>query len=342
MSEERKLRVLKAIVEDYVATQEPVGSKGLVERHRFGVSAATIRNDMAALEAEELISAPHTSAGRVPTEKGYRTFVDNLHQFHGLSTPQLRAIERFLEPVEDLDALLEGTVRVLAQLTRQLAVVQYPTLGSARVRHVGIVPVAPTRLLIVLVTDSGRVQQQIATVSPDRAEHTDAGTLDRIRDGLLGGLVGSRLTDFSLSADDILERTEPADRPIMKAVLATLTSQVADNRSDRLIVAGAGNLARTEGEHGDSLARVLDALEEQVTLLRLMAEMGRSPYQVAVSIGHENASTMLDGAAVVAGPYGAPDRPLGRLGVVGPTRMDYRGNIATVRAVARYLSSHLS
>ncbi|MFT8638179.1 MAG: heat-inducible transcriptional repressor HrcA [Pseudoclavibacter sp.] len=342
MNGERKLEVLKAIVEDYVATQEPVGSKGLVERHRFGVSAATIRNDMAALEEDELISAPHTSAGRVPTEKGYRVFVDNLHRFHGLSEPQRRAIERFLQPAEDLDSMLEGAVRVLAQLTQQLAVVQYPTLGPQRVRHVSVVPVADERLLIILVTDSGRVQQQVVDIPAAAARSTDAGTLGRVEDVLQAGLTGSRLTDFAGSVETVLDRTALADRPVMRPVLATLRAQVEDNRSDRLIVAGAGNLVRTEAGYTDSLAHVLDALEEQVTLLRLMAEIGRGGHQVAVSIGHENDSLMLDEAAVVVSPYGAPDLPLGRLGVVGPTRMDYRTNISTVRAVARYLSTYLS
>src|SRR5688500_11142543 len=123
--DERKLEVLRAIVQDYVATQEPVGSKALVERHHLGVSPATIRNDMAALEDEGYIAQPHTSAGRIPTDKGYRLFVDRLSSVKPLSTAERRAIQSFLEGALDLDDIVARTVRLLAQITRQVAVVQY-------------------------------------------------------------------------------------------------------------------------------------------------------------------------------------------------------------------------
>src|ERR1044072_7240244 len=128
MQEERRLAVLRAIVEDFVATEEPVGSKSLVERHSLNVSPATVRNDMAALEEEGYITQPHTSAGRVPTDKGYHLFVDRLSQVKPLSGAERRAIETFLAGAVDLDDVVTRTVRLLAQLTRQVAVVQYPTL----------------------------------------------------------------------------------------------------------------------------------------------------------------------------------------------------------------------
>ena len=129
MVEDRKLAVLRAIVEDYVATQEPVGSKALVDRHRLGVSPATVRNDMAALEEEGFITQPHTSAGRIPTDKGYRLFVDRLSQVKPLSAAEKRAIASLLEGAIDLDDVVQRSVRLLAQLTRQVAIVQYPTLS---------------------------------------------------------------------------------------------------------------------------------------------------------------------------------------------------------------------
>ncbi|MGH3455206.1 MAG: HrcA family transcriptional regulator, partial [Nocardioidaceae bacterium] len=139
MLEERKLEVLRAIVEDYVATQEPVGSKTLVERHKLPVSPATVRNDMAALEEEGFIAQPHTSAGRIPTDKGYRLFVDRLATVRPLSAAERRAITTFLDGAVDLDDVVQRSVRMLAQLTRQVAVVQYPSLTRSTVRHVEIV-----------------------------------------------------------------------------------------------------------------------------------------------------------------------------------------------------------
>jgi len=143
--DDRKIDVLRAIVEDFVATNEPVGSKALVERHQLGVSPATVRNDMAALEEEGYIAQPHTSAGRIPTDKGYRLFVDRLSGVKPLTPAERRAIERFLDGAVDLDDVVRRTVRLLAQVTRQVAVVQYPTLSRATVRHVELVPLTETR-----------------------------------------------------------------------------------------------------------------------------------------------------------------------------------------------------
>src|SRR5882757_753018 len=158
--DERKLDVLRAIVEDYVATQEPVGSRALVERHQLRVSAATVRNDMAALEDEGYLRQPHTSAGRVPTDRGYRLFVDKLSRIKPLSPAERRAIERFLIGAVDLDDVVHRTVRLLAQVTGQVAVVQYPSLSRSSVRHLELVPVSTTRLMLVMITDTGRVEQR--------------------------------------------------------------------------------------------------------------------------------------------------------------------------------------
>src|SRR3954447_24932549 len=170
MSDERRLAVLRAIVEDYVQTREPVGSKALVERHQLGVSSATIRNDMAALEDEGLIAQPHTSGGRVPPEAGYRLFVDRLTEVKPMSPAERQAISAFLSGAVDLDDVVDRTVRLLAQLTRQVAVVQYPSLTRSTVRHVELVPLGAQRLLVVLIAGTGRVEQRIVEVGLDPAE----------------------------------------------------------------------------------------------------------------------------------------------------------------------------
>src|SRR5687768_7149797 len=164
MQEERRLAVLRAIVEDYVATEEPVGSKALVERHQLGVSPATVRNDMAALEEEGFIIQPHTSAGRVPTDKGYRLFVDRLTTVKPMSAAEKRAIAAFLDGAVDLDDVVQRSVRLLAQLTHQVAVVQYPTLSASTVRHVEVVALTESRLLLVLILSTGRVEQRLVEV----------------------------------------------------------------------------------------------------------------------------------------------------------------------------------
>src|ERR1700712_3144240 len=176
-ADDRRFEVLRAIVADFVSTKEPIGSKSLVERHNLGVSSATVRNDMAVLEAEGYIAQPHTSSGRVPTEKGYREFVDRLDEVKPMSSSERRAILKFLESGVDLDDVLRRAVKLLAQLTRQVAIVQYPTLSTSSVRHLEVVSLTPARLLLVVITDSGRVDQRIVELG----DPVDDGQLAPLR-----------------------------------------------------------------------------------------------------------------------------------------------------------------
>src|SRR4051794_22938113 len=187
--DERRLEVLRAIVQDYVSSNDPVGSKALAERHDLGVSPATIRNDMAVLEEQGYITQPHTSAGRVPTDKGYRLFVDRLSAVKPLSVAERRAIERFLDGAVDLHDVLSRSVRLLAQLTRQVAVVQYPTLARSAVRHLEVVQVAAERLMLVLITDTGRVEQRVVECPVD----VDAEDVADLRSLLNSAFVGAKL-----------------------------------------------------------------------------------------------------------------------------------------------------
>ncbi|EFN94274.1 putative heat-inducible transcription repressor HrcA, partial [Mobiluncus mulieris FB024-16] len=164
---DRRLDVLRAIVSDYVETQEPVGSKSLVERYSLGVSAATIRNDMAALEEEGLIRQPHTSAGRVPTDKGYRFFVDQIDQIKPLSAPERQAITEFFSAAVGLDDVMERTVRLLAHLTRQTAVIEFPAFKQSTLRHLELVGMGAEpirRVLAVVIASSGRVDQVLVNL----------------------------------------------------------------------------------------------------------------------------------------------------------------------------------
>src|SRR3954449_330021 len=186
MLADRKLAVLRAIVEDYVSSNEPVGSKTLVERHQLGVSPATVRNDMAALEDDGYIPQPHTSAGRVPTDKGYRLFVDRLSSVKPLSAAERKAIETFLGGAIDLDDVVHRTVRLLAQLTHQVAVVQYPSLSRSSVRHVELILISETRVLVVLITDTGRVEQRIVDLPGALSEDALADLRVRFNERVAG------------------------------------------------------------------------------------------------------------------------------------------------------------
>jgi heat-inducible transcriptional repressor len=338
MIPERSLEVLKAIVNDYIESKEPVGSRSLVERHSFGVSAATIRNDMALLEEEQLIHAPHTSAGRVPTDKGYRLFVDRLNEVKPLSTAERSAFENFLSDSADLDETLSQTVRLLAQLTNQVAMVQYPTLGKASVRTVELIPVAETRLLLILVTDTGRVQQHVIELG----QLVEPDFVAELRARLASALTGASLTSVADKLTGFLAGFQANRSVQVQLVVDTVLEQVDANRQEKILLAGTANLARREDDFTGSISPILEAIEEQVVLLKLLTEMSQDQNGVALRIGSENSHQGLAGASILVSGYENSGSEIAKVGVLGPTRMDYAQNIAAVRAVARYLTKALS
>ncbi|MDQ6688013.1 MAG: heat-inducible transcriptional repressor HrcA [Actinomycetota bacterium] len=336
MQDERKLAVLRAIVEDYVATQEPVGSRALVDRHRLGVSPATVRNDMAALEEEGLITQPHTSAGRIPTDKGYRFFVDRLTTLKPTSAAERRAIATFLEGAHDLDDVVSRSVRLLAQLTQQVAIVQYPTLARSTVRHIELVAVSPTRLLVVLILSTGRVEQRLVELPLE----VDDELLAELRSTVGRAAVGEPIAD-AVSALGSLPGQVGSGRTPVALIAASLVEAMSNARSDeRVVVGGTANLARFGDGFESTIKPMLEALEEHVVLLKLLGE-ATAPSRVTVRIGREGPYRELAATSVVATGYGPGEEPLASLGIVGPTRMDYPGTMAAVRAVARYVSTML-
>ncbi len=339
-TDERRFEVLRAIVSDYVATQEPIGSKALVDRHHLGVSSATIRNDMAVLEAEGYIAQPHTSSGRVPTDKGYRLFVDRISEVKPLSSVERRAILSFLDSGVDLDDVLRRSVRLLAQLTRQVAIIQYPVLASATVRHLEIVALAPARLLLVVITDTGRVEQRMVDASQD----LDDNAIARLRDMFSAALNGQRMEIASHKVAELANAAPDDLRPAVIRVATVLVETLVERTDDRLVLGGTSNLARAAADFAPisgSMDSVLEALEEQVVVLKLLAAT-QLPGTVTVQIGEETRTENLRGAAVVSTGYGAPGTVFGGMGVLGPTRMDYPGTIASVAAVARYVGEVLA
>ncbi|AYG05092.1 heat-inducible transcriptional repressor HrcA [Gryllotalpicola protaetiae] len=343
MVSERGLAVLRAIVQDYVSTREPVGSKSIVDKHRFGVSAATIRNDMALLEDEELIAAPHTSSGRVPTDKGYRVFVDQLTDVRPLTSAQRHAVEIFLGASVDIDDVLARTVRALAQLTHQVALIQYPSVSRARIQHLEFVALAPRRVLAVLIADTGVVEQRVVELAVD---HDDA-VLRTLRDAANDTLAGMPMADAATALPALAERFPDASRPLVTELLASVAGIIGSTRQERLIMAGTANLVRTEHDFTGSIYPIMEAIEEQVELLKLFGEMAAEQHgvvgnrDVSVSIGRENEPFGLAETSVLTTGYGTAGGAIARLGVLGPTRMDYSTNMAAVRAVARYLSRAL-
>ncbi len=335
----RRLEILRAIVDEYVATQEPVGSKSIAEHHGLGISPATIRNEMAILEDEGLITQPHTSAGRIPTDRGYRVFVDKLATVKPLSNAERRAIETFLEGALDLDDVVMRTVRLLADVTKQVAVVQYPSIVKSRVRHVELVAITPSRLLMILITDSGRVEQRNIELTQDVSEIFIA----TLRTQLNNAMMGHRLPDVADRFSGIMESYSARERRDVAIVISSVIEMAMERAEEKVVLAGTANLARFHEDFSTTMHPVLEALEEQVVLLRLLGENNSNAGidTVLVRIGEEQSEANLRSTSLVTVGYGTNENALGALGVIGPTRMDYAGSIAAVSAVARYVGRYL-
>ena len=336
MLDDRKLDILRAIVTDYVSSQEPVGSRALVDRHNLGVSPATVRNDMAVLEEEGYITQPHTSAGRIPTDKGYRLFVDRLGTVKPLSLAERRAITTFMAGAIDVDDVVRRTVRLLAQITQQVAIVPYPVLSSATVRLIELLTLAPGRGLAIVVNSSGRVDQRQLDLGAASDEQ-----VSELRGRLNAALVGhatARVPDLLVALTD---EVGPELRPLAAVVGAALIDIVSADPATRVVVGGVPNLTRFGDQFETTVKPVLEALEEQVVLLRLLGEAGGSA-DVTVRIGSENPYQPLQSTSVVASAYSHGDDVWASMGIVGPTRMDYPSTMASVRAVARYVGRILA
>ncbi|GAB3711072.1 heat-inducible transcriptional repressor HrcA [Nocardiopsis oceani] len=335
MLDERKLAVLRAVVEDFVNTNEPVGSRALADRHPLGVSSATIRNDMVALEEDGYIAQPHTSAGRVPTDKGYRLFVDRLSSVKPLSAAERRAIESFLGGAVDLDEIVARTVRLLAQLTRQVAIVQYPSLTRSSVQHVELVPLGGQRIMMVVITNTGRVEQRVI----DGLGSVSETVVNDLRTMLNRAIAGRHLGDVPDAVEDLPAHVAPEDRPVAVAVLSVLLESLVERHEEKIVLAGTANLAAVD--FAASLREVLEALEENMVLIRLLGE-AKDPSMLTVRIGAENFHEGLRSTSIVSADYGVGNQSLAKIGVVGPTRMDYPGTMGAVRAVARYVGQILA
>jgi heat-inducible transcriptional repressor len=361
--------VLRAVVEDYIRSQEPVGSTTLTKDHDLGVSSATVRNDMAALEDEGYLIQPHTSAGRIPTEKGYRYFVDRLATVVPMSEAQRRGINSFLSGSVNLQDTLQRAARLLAQITGQVAVVAAPSLAKSTLRHIEIVPVSINTLLAVVITDTGRVAQRILNVS----ELPDTTVLSHLVNEINAQCASVSLTRTADYVRQMSSRKEYRPISRLAETLAQAFDGMADDeRASELYMAGTSRLAHQRAVA--DLAPLFDALEEQVVLMKLMSTLSETTQSdgVGVAIGSETHTPGLLHASVVTSGYGrtsataddvtkgetaeeqgretsnhttaAQDstEPIAFVGSIGPTHMDYAATMAAVRAVARYLTAFVA
>lgn len=338
----RNLAVLRAIIEDFIATNEPVASKSLVERHNFGVSSATIRNDMAALEEEGYITAPHTSSGRIPTDKGYRVFVDQLIQAEAESVEirksfsELRKqFSKTLDQLTDLDERLETSAQLLAKATGEAAVIQYPNLNSVLIRAIELVKVSTNRALVILITESERIQQHIVVFPVEVSEDQ----LHQIRSKVNAVATGVLIDDLPALLKKSLETVASADKAIMQKVIEGVLVLIDSNRQDKIAFAGTTNLVRNEDQFAGGLPSLLETLDQQKDLFDFLSKV--ESVQPKAIIGSENSVVELSNSSLLLSSYTDQGQELAKVALVGPTRMNYSKNLAAVLALAHLLSKDI-
>jgi heat-inducible transcriptional repressor len=337
--DERKASILKAIVHTYVRGGEPVSSKRLVAELDLGVSAATVRSEMVALEDGGFITQPHTSAGRVPTEQGYRYYVDALGDISVLNPDQRAALEALLLGSADIDDLLRRASGVLSRLTRYAALVVAPRFDRSRLRHVELVQLAPHSVLAVLIADTGRVEKRMLDLDTAVAEHD----VQRARHAVNEAAAGLLPTHAADVVAGVAAGAPSEVRALIEAVAASVRQGLGDaDGGEQVFVGGTANIAGSGYfERLEQVQQVYETLEEQVMVLRMLRDALASG-DPAVRIGRELPLVELAACSIVAASYDATSEAAGSLGVLGPMRMDYPQTLATVQAVASSVESALA
>jgi heat-inducible transcriptional repressor len=329
----RKVAVLRAVVEEYVRSGEPVGSETIAERAHLGVSSATIRNEMAALEELGYLMHPHTSAGRIPTDAGYRKYVDALPPGGKLREQQRRAIAGFFaETMLDLEDVLRGTTQLLSRVTQYAGLAVPPSGSEDTVLRVELIEVG-TALMVLVVGQHGGVEKLLVERPADLTAEQQASIERRLAEAFHGKPIAvAQATALRLAA-----ASPGVERELLLAVSDVLAGMQAGSRTHHIVVGGVANLA-DEAAHWrrETVRRLFEALERESEVMHLLRDVTAD--DVSVTIGAEHPATGDWEASIVSAPFRAGETSLGTIGVVGPTAMDYLSVMASVRAVARRLS----
>lgn len=332
--DDRKARILRAVVAEFVASGQPVGSGRVVDTAGLDVSSATVRNEMAALEERGYIDQPHTSAGRVPTDKGYRAFVDLL-DVRGLDAERTEVVEELLGQARDAEELMRRASGVLSQLTQLVALVVAPTADEARCKLVELLTLSSSTALLLLVDDTGRVVRRHVETEGTVTDDDVA----RVRTVLVEQLVGLRMGEVNDTVRTVLERAPAELRPMLGAVARATETDLALELVRRVFVGGRASLADDESFERTALGRVLDLLEERSTIARVLDDTASGAEGPSARIGTEHDVEVLRPTSIVSQRYELVRA--GSLGVLGPTRMDYGEALSTVRAVSDVLERTL-
>jgi heat-inducible transcriptional repressor len=333
----RARQLLRTLIAQYIADGQPVGSRTLARNSGLDVSAATIRNVMSDLEEIGLLSAPHTSAGRIPTAQGYRVFVDSLLELKPLEADQVERMRRELPTEAPTQDLLNGVSSLLSDVTHFVGVVSVPKREEFPFRHIDFVALGGNRVLVILVFTDNEVQNRVVTTQRGYTP----GELEQVANFLNANYAGLRMTEIRERLQREMRETSHHLHQLMVAA-ADVTQQAFSGKAGDMLVAGQINLMGTQDlPDMERLRDLFDAFQRKRDLLVLLENCAQAE-GVRLFIGEESGFTALDGCSLVTAPYGVEGRVLGALGVIGPTRMAYQRVIPVVQATAQILSNALN
>ncbi|MCL6634962.1 MAG: heat-inducible transcriptional repressor HrcA [Peptococcaceae bacterium] len=333
--DDRKQKILLAIVHDYIATAEPVGSRTIAKKYKLGVSPATIRNEMADLEELGYIEQPHTSAGRIPSERGYRYYVDYLMKRKELSRDEEEMILRELEvKVKDVGQVIQKAGQLISQVTSYAALVMQPQIGMSNFKRIQIVPMNPLQAMVLLVMDTGAVYHRMIDI-PESITETDLDTISLV---LNQKLHGSPIENIKLTLLKEIYFELARHKHVLDLAMELIHDSMSLKAEDKIYLGGVFNILNQPEFHNvERVKTLLSLLEQEKLLCDLLAGAGMEE-GVTVRIGKEINRSEIEQCSVITAPYQVSGRIMGTIGVLGPTRMDY----ARVVSVVDFMTTSLS
>ncbi|MCL2363891.1 MAG: heat-inducible transcriptional repressor HrcA [Defluviitaleaceae bacterium] len=326
---ERKLKILEAIVNDYIHTAEPIGSRTIAKKYGMGISSATIRNEMSDLEDLGLIAQLHTSSGRIPSQKGYRFYVDRMMHEQPLAGEEALFLQGMIrQNINQIEFMMQETAKALSRLTRCPAIVSEPYLKKTRIKHLQLVPVDERALLLVLITDTKAVKNQVVTLP----EAPGYEALNRLTIILNAQLHGKTVREIDRPCIEKLLEFFGGQAHILMPILGIIASMIQAEDDVRVFTSGAKNiLAFPEFADREKANAIFQALEERESLMTLLAPLTG----IQIIIGDENDNDWLKDCSLVRAGYSIDNQSIGTIAIIGPTRLDYAKAVSVLTGVSQ-------
>lgn len=331
--DERKRRILQAIIDDYITTAEPIGSRTIARKYNLGISPATIRNEMSDLELLGFLEQPHTSAGRIPSAKGYRFYVDCLLAPPKISEQEVVLIERWYEAkARRIEEVFQETAKMLSRMTRNVSLVLTPQIAQCTFKYLQFLPLDERRAIVVIVTDTGFVENKVL----DIPEGTSLDDLQQVAERMNNRLTGLSLDKIKAAVLREIKQDIQADSALYEAAIEALRTTLATEKKDKVYMGGTSQLLeQPEFRDVDKVRSILTMLEQEQLIYDILHMNDGN--DLAITIGQENKYTGIKDCSLIQATYRIEGQVVGAVAVLGPTRMEY----GKIIAVMEFMRSHL-